>query len=85
MSHWDLGLPWWLSCKESACNVQDACKRCRFNPWVRKMPWRGKWQLTPVFLPWKPHGQRSLVGYRPWGRKRVGHNLTTKQLGPWFS
>ena len=33
------------------------------------MPWRRKWQPTPVFLPRKSHGQRSLVGYSPWGRK----------------
>ena len=36
---------------------------------VRKMPWRRKWQPTPVFLPGKFRGQRSLVGYSPWGRK----------------
>ena len=35
----------------------------RFNPWVRKIPWRRKWQLTPVSLPGKSHGQRSLVDY----------------------
>ena len=40
-----------------------------FNPWVGKIPWRRKWQSTPVLLPGKPHGQRSLVGYSPWGRK----------------
>ena len=51
------------------------CRRCRrqeFSHWVRKIPWRGKWQPTPVFLPGKFHGQRSLVGYSPWGH-RVGH------------
>jgi len=36
-----------------------------FNPWVRKIPWRRKWQHTPVFLPGASHGQRSLEGYRP--------------------
>ena len=40
-----------------------------FNPWVRKTPWRRKWHPTPVFLPGKPYGQRSLAGYSPWGRK----------------
>ena len=40
------GLPWWLSSKESACQ----CRRHRFNPWVRKIPWRRKWQHTPVFF-----------------------------------
>ena len=45
------------------------CKRLGFNPWVRKIPWRRKWQLTPVFLPGEPHGQRSLVGYSPRSHK----------------
>ena len=40
-----------------------------FDPWVKKIPWRRKWQPTPVFLPGKFHGQRSLAGCRPWGRK----------------
>ena len=43
------------------------------DPWVRKIPWRRAWQPTPVFLPEESHGQRSLVGYSPWGR-RVGHD-----------
>ena len=42
-------------------------------------PKRRKWPLTPVFLPRKCHGQRSLVGYRPWGHKRLQHDLVTKQ------
>ena len=41
-----------------------------FNPWVKKISWRKKWQLlTPVFLPRESHGQRSLIGYSPWGHK----------------
>ena len=43
------------------------------------IPWRKKWQLTPVLLPGKPHGQRSLAGYSPWSRKRVEHDLAAKQ------
>ena len=39
------GLPWWLSGKESACQS----RRCRFHSWVRKIPWRRKWQPAPVF------------------------------------
>ena len=46
---------------------------CRFDPWVRKIPWRIAWQPTPVFLPEEPHGQRSLAGYSLWGQKRGGH------------
>ena len=42
-----------------------------FNPGVGKMPWRRKWQPIPVFLPRKPHGQRSLAGYSPWRSQRV--------------
>ena len=54
-------------------------RRRRFDPWVRKIPWRRKWQPNPVFLPGKSHGQRSLAGYSPWSLKRVGHDLVTKQ------
>ena len=43
------------------------------------IPWRRKWQLTPVYLPGESHGQRSLAGYSPWGPKRVRHDLVTKQ------
>ena len=56
-------LPRWLSAEESICQ----CKRCGFDPWVGKIPWSRNWQPTPVFLPGKFHGQRSLVGYSPWG------------------
>ena len=51
---------------------RSLCRRHGFDPWVRKIPWRRKWQPTPAFLPGKSHGQRSLVGYSPWGCKRVG-------------
>ena len=49
--------------KASACNTGDPV----FNPWAGKIPWRRKWQPTPVLLPGKSHGQRTLVGYSPWG------------------
>ena len=39
------------------------------DTWVRKTPQRKKWQPTPVLLPGESHGQRSLVGHGPWGRK----------------
>ena len=45
------------------------CRRHRFDPWVRKIPWRRAWQPTPIVLPGESHGQRSLVGYSPWGHK----------------
>ena len=52
------GLPRWLIGKGSACQRRKC--RCGFNPWVRKIPCTRKWQRTPVFLPGKFHGQRSL-------------------------
>ena len=58
----------WLSGKESACQCRR-CKTGRFDPWVRKISWRRSWHPTPGFLPGESHGQRSLVGYSPWGRK----------------
>ena len=50
-----------LSGKEPACQ----CRRHGFDPWVRNIRWRRKWQTTSVFLPGKSHGQRSLAGYGP--------------------
>ena len=68
-----LGTSAWCSCKEFACQCRRH-RRCGFNPWVRKILWRRKWQPMPVFMPGKSHGQRSLVGYSPWDHKRVEHN-----------
>ena len=53
--------------KKFACQ----CRRCGFDPWVRQIPWSRKWQPTPVFLPGKSHGWRSLVGYNPWGHREL--------------
>ena len=72
------GLPWCLSGKESACQ----CRRRRFDPLVRKIPWRRKWQPTPVFLPGEFHAQRSQVGYSSCGHKRSGYDLVIKQQQP---
>ena len=69
-----LGLPWWLNGKESTCQ----CRRQGFHPWVRKIPWRRKWQPTPVFLPGESHGQSSLEGYSPWGLKELDTNYRLK-------
>ena len=55
-------------------------KRCEFNPWVRKIPWRRKCQPTPVLLPGKSNGRKSLVGYSPWGSEKSGmaeHTILT--------
>ena len=51
-----LGLPWWLSGKESACQRRG----CRFSPWVEKIPWRRKWQPALVLSPGKSCGQTDL-------------------------
>ena len=71
-----LGFPGGATGKEPSCQ----CWRCRrhgFDPWVGKIPWRRAWQPIPVFPPGESHGQRSLVGYSPWGRKESD---TTEQL-----
>ena len=61
------GLPKWrFSVKDPACQGRRH-KRPGCHLWVRKVPWRRAQQPTPVFLPGESHGQRSLVGYRPWG------------------
>ena len=70
-----MGLPWWLKGKESACQ----CRRHGFHPWIGKIPWRRKWQPTPVCLPGKSHRQRSLEGHSLRGCKRVRHDFMTKQ------
>ena len=71
----DRGFPSGSVVKDPPANAGDP----GFDPWVRKIPWRRKWQSTPVFLPGESHGQRSLAGYRLVSCKSVGHNLVTKQ------
>ena len=58
-------LPRWLS----RWNICLQCKRHRLDLCVGQMLWRRAWQPAPVFLPGESHGQRSLAGYSPWGRK----------------
>ena len=62
------GLPGWLSSKEHTCNAGDIGDLGSV-PRLGKIPWRRKWKLTLVFMSGKSHGQRSLVGCSPWGRK----------------
>ena len=66
------GFPAGTNGKEPACPCRRH-KRPGFASWVGKIPWRRVWQPTPVFLPGKSHGQRSLESYSPWGH-RVGHD-----------
>ena len=67
------GFPSGSDGKESICNTGDV----GFDIWVGKIPWSRKWQPTPVLLPRESHGQRSLVGFSPWGHKESD---TTEQL-----
>ena len=62
------GLPSVLVSDSKKIHLQGG--RPGFDSWVGKIPWRRAWQPTPVFLPGEPHGQRSLAGYSPWGRKK---------------
>ena len=64
------GFPGSSVVKESTCQ----CRRCKLDPWVRKIPWSRKWQLAPVFLLGKFHGQGSLLGYSLMGSQRVRHD-----------
>ena len=68
--------------KEPTCQCRRL-KRCGLDPWVRKIPWRRRWQPAPVFLPGKSCGQRSQAGYSPWGRKEsdmTEHTLAARFL-----
>ena len=67
-----LNFPGGSGSKVSICKAVN-----RFSPWVRKILWRRKWQPTPVLLPGKSCGLRSLVGSSPWGRKELD---TTERL-----
>ena len=64
------GTPPQYSCLENPMDA-GAIKRHGFDPWVRKIPWKTAWQPTPVFLPGKSHGQRSLMAYSPWNCKEL--------------
>ena len=63
-----LGLPRWRNGEELTCNEGDP-RYTGSIPGIAKFPLSRRWQPTPVFLPEKFHGQRSLVGYSPWGHK----------------
>ena len=63
-----IGLPQRL-CGKRILLRRRSHRRCRFDPWVRKICWRRAWQPTPVFLPGESHRQRSLEGYSPQSRK----------------
>ena len=82
-----LGFPAGDSGREPACQCRKR-KRLRFDPWVRKIPWRRRaWQPTPLFSPGESHGQRNLVSYNPYCRrasntaKATQHASTPTLLG----
>ena len=73
--------------KHLPANAGDA----RDTDWVRKISWSRKWQPTPMFLPGKFLGKKSLVGYSPWSRKESDttehihtHNEYTRGIQPMF-
>ena len=71
----------WCRGKESACKCRR-CKRWCFHPWVGKIPWRRKWQPTPVFMPGKSHGERDPTetgGLQPMASQRVGYDWAQQQ------
>ena len=74
LSHVYVRIPWWLSSKKKKKKIHLPSRRHGFYiPGSGKIPWRRKWQPTPVFLPGESHGQRILlVGYSRWGCRRVG-------------
>ena len=67
--------------REPACKCRIWKKR-GFDPWVRKIPWRRKWQPVLVFLPGESHGQRNLVDYSPWGCKELDTTEYTHPIHP---
>ena len=76
------GLPRGLNGKKKKKKIHLTSRRCGFHLWVRKIPWRRKWQSTPVFLPGESHRQKTLEGSSSWGCNwtvTIGHNLVTKQ------
>ena len=66
-------LPWWLRWPR----VYLRCRTPRFDLWVERIPWKGEWLPTPLFLPAESHRQRSLAGY---GSQRVRHDRGTNLL-----
>ena len=65
-----MGFPGGAVAKSLPASARDSGnKRCKFDSWVWKILWRRKWIPTPVFLPGKFHGERSLAGYSPWGHE----------------
>ena len=69
--HWASQMTLVVKKKKKKIHLPMQGERDGFPPWVRKIPWRREWQPTPVFLPGKSHGLRSLAGYSLWGHKEL--------------
>ena len=72
--YFHLGLPWWLSGRECACNAGDV----GWIPGLGRSPGVGMAAHSSI-LAWRIPWTESLVGYRPWGWRRVGYDLVTEQ------
>ena len=64
----------------SVVRMQLPLQEKQVHPWVRKIPWRRKWQPTLVFLPGESRGQRGLAGYSLWSGNRVGHHWSKRHM-----
>ena len=70
----------------STWDAMQETQKCRFDPWIGKIPGRRKWQPIPVYFPAESHGQRSLEGCSPWGGKELDTTEATEQAcRPWSS
>ena len=67
----------WASQMVNNLTANAGDKKCRFDPWVKKIPWRKAWQPIPVFASKEFHEQRSPVGYSPYGHKEVATTEAT--------
>ena len=72
----------WLDGKESVCQCRSL-RRCEFDTWVGKIPWRREWQTTPLFLPGESRGQMSLAGYSSSGHKELGMSQLLNRRRQW--
>ena len=61
----------WASFMAQTVKNLPAMQETRFDPWIRKIPWRREKLLTLVFLPGESHGQRNLASNNPWGCKEL--------------
>ena len=76
--HYATGFPGGLSGKRIGLLMKELKEtgRQEFDPWVGKIPWKRKWQPTPLLLPGESHGQRRLSNYNPWGHKDLDTTVT---------